>query len=324
MKTILVSGASGIVGYGALRSLRQGTEPFQLIGTSIYTDSVAQAFCDIFELAPSTATDGYLDWLLATIRKHRVDLLIPSIEIDVYAWNEHRDAIAAAGATLLLNSADLIRLCQDKWQFFLALEKQAPAFAIPTRLDGSFDELTAAFGLPFLLKPRSGFASKGIVRVENAATFEAHRARMGSVLMAQPIVGTVEEEYTIGAFFDTSHALCCDIVLKRKLSPEGFTQSAEVASLPHARQALTEIGSALHAVGPTNFQFRVHQGGLKLLEINPRLSSTTSIRTAFGYNESLMSVAYFLDGRRPVQPAIGQGRVVRYVEDHVFHDRAHL
>ena len=69
MRTILVSGASGIVGYGVLRSLRRANQDFQLIGTSIYNDSVAQGFCDSFELAPPTDSPGYLEWLLNTIEE---------------------------------------------------------------------------------------------------------------------------------------------------------------------------------------------------------------------------------------------------------------
>ena len=52
MWNILVSGASGIVGYGILRSLKKSGKELRLIGTTIYNDSVAQGFCDIFEQAP--------------------------------------------------------------------------------------------------------------------------------------------------------------------------------------------------------------------------------------------------------------------------------
>jgi carbamoyl-phosphate synthase large subunit len=60
------------------------------------------------------------------------------------------------------------------------------------------------------------------------------------------------------------------------------------------------------------------------LEINPRISSATSIRAAFGYNESLMSLEFFLEQKRPVQPRIRTGRAVRYTEDYIFYDRADI
>ena len=318
MKTILVSGASGIVGYGILRSLRRAAEPLCLVGTSIYPDSVAPAFCDVFELAPPTRAEEYLDWLCSMIRKHKVDLLIPSIECDLYKWNDNRSVLETAGAKMLLNNPSLIGLCQDKWPFYLELMRCAPEWAIPTRIAGTFEALAEAFSLPFLLKPRRGFAARGIVRVENRATFEEQKPHLGNLLMAQPIVGTRDAEYTASAFFDQNSDLCCHMTLKRTLSAEGFTQNAEVAVLEGAETAMGRLGRALHAIGPTNFQFRVHGGELKLLEINPRISSATSIRTAFGYNESLMSLDFFLAQRRPVQPQIRPGRAVRYIEDYIF------
>ena len=322
MRTVLVSGASGIVGYGILRSLRRGPEPLRLVATTIHLDSAAQAFSDVFEHAPRTSSDGYLPWLLGVIRRHHVDLLVPSIEADLYAWNEHRAEIEATGAALALNDPGLIRRCQDKWTFYQDLVRQAPDLAIPTRLEGSWEELAGAFGVPFLLKPRRGFASKGIVRVASEAEFQAQRAGLGAVLMAQPIVGSADDEYTVSAFFDEESACCCHLALRRRLSPEGFTQSAEVCDLEGAEEAIGALGRAWRARGPTNFQFRVHQGALKLLEINPRISSATSIRAAFGYNESLMSVAHYLDGRRPERPSIRKGRAVRYTEEIIIYDGA--
>ena len=76
----------------------------------------------------------------------------------------------------------------------------------------------------------------------------------------------------------------------------------------------------LRPIGPTNFQLRRHEGALQLLEINPRVSSSTSIRATFGYNKAFMAVEYFLQGKEPVQPRIRPGRAVRYVEDAIFYD----
>jgi carbamoyl-phosphate synthase large subunit len=319
--TILVSGASGVVGYGVLKSLRQSGLDYRLIGTTIYDDSVAPAFCDVFEQAPMTNDAGYIDWLCGVIDKHKVDIIIPGIEADMQSWNQARQRIARTGVTLLLNNPYLIELCSDKWNFYQKLTQGGPdELAIESRLSGTFQELKDELGLPFLLKPRRGFASKGIVIVESEGVFAAHQRDLGEVLMVQPIVGSKEDEYTVSAFFDKDSNLLCSMALRRKLSKEGFTEKALVADLPGSREAMEELGKLLQPVGPTNFQFRVHDGRLKLLEINPRVSSATSIRTAFGYNESLMSVEYFLHGTVPTQPEIRSGYAVRYVEEKVFYD----
>ncbi|MFJ3058892.1 ATP-grasp domain-containing protein [Herbaspirillum sp. NPDC087042] len=325
MKKILVSGASGIVGYGVLKSLRSSGRKLTLIGTAMYDDSVAPGFCDVFEQAPPTAAPDYLTWLKDTIARHEIDLIIPGIEIDMYTWEQHAAEIEGAGCRILLNRTSLVQLCRDKWKFYEVLRAQAPQYTIDSSLENDFDRLVGTFGSPFLLKPRRGFGSKGIVRVADAASFAAWRNDMGGILMAQPIVGDDEQEYTTSAFCDGEGGYRAYMTLRRKLSKDGFTDKAEVAEPPGIEEALRILCAIFKPLGPTNFQFRLHAGQLKLLEINPRISSSTSIRTAFGYNESDMAVAWLLEGQAPVQPTIRRGKAVRYTEDFIFYeDRTNL
>jgi carbamoyl-phosphate synthase large subunit len=320
MRRVLVSGASGIVGYGVLRSLRSSGLDLFLVGSSIYNDSVAPAFCDVFEQAPPTNEEGYLEWLLATTRRHRIDLLVPAIEVDTYKWAGHVPDILAAGAIPLLNTSALLDLCKDKWRFYQQLKKLGSRCAIDSSLEQDFEVLASSFGLPFLLKPRRGFGSKGIVRVTGMETYREHVQDVGRKLMAQPIVGSDAEEFTTSAFCDGEGAYFTSMTLRRKLSRDGFTEKAEVVDTADFAATIAELCQAFRPLGPTNFQFRVCSDGPKLLEINPRISSSTSIRAAFGYNESAMAVEYFLHHRMPVQPQIKKGRAVRYTDEFIFYE----
>lgn len=319
MKTILVSGASGIVGYGILRSLRKADPSLKLIGTSIYDDSVAEAFCDVFELAPHSNDENYVEWLNGLVKKYSIDLIIPSIEIDLYKWTENHDKIKASGTTVLLNKIELIELCKDKWEFYKCLESEKSPYAIESHLTGNFEELKNKLGLPFLLKPRRGYASRGIVIVKTEKDFDLHSQDLGSILIAQPIVGNNDEEYSASAFCDGVGGYFASMTIKRKLARDGYTEKAEVVNLDEINSAMADLCKIFNPIGPTNFQFRAHNGVMKLLEINPRISSSTSIRTAFGYNESQMAVDFFLHGKSPQQPLIRSGRAVRYTEDQFFY-----
>lgn len=320
--TILVSGASGIVGYGILRCLRQAGMDLHLIGTSMHANSVAPAFCDVFEPALPSNDTGYPGWLCDTIERHAISLIIPSIEIDMYGWLDHRQAIEHSGAKALLNNPSLLGLCKDKWLFYKALEVSCMSCAITSSLSNSFASLKHMFGLPFLLKPREGFGSKGIVRIHDEDCFLRHQHLIGPVLMAQPIIGTDDEEYTASAFCDGAGDFHACQTLKRTLSKDGYTERAEAVSSKPFLQTIRALCALFLPVGPTNFQFRICQDGIKLLEINPRISSSTSIRTAFGYNESAMAVAYVLDGVKPVQPTLQYGKAIRFIEDHIFYENS--
>ncbi|MDX2219909.1 MAG: ATP-grasp domain-containing protein [Burkholderiales bacterium] len=325
MTSVLVSGASGIVGYGILRSLRRSGLALKLIGTSIHADTVASAFCDVFELAPHTGKPGYLDWLLQTTRKHAVSLVIPGIEIDMHHWNDHRTALETAGVIPMLNAPELVTLCRDKWVFHENLRQAGLPMLIESSLNADFEQLAARYGLPFLLKPRQGFASKGIVRINSVHEFAQHKTLIGEFLMAQPIVGNDDHEYTASAFGDGAGGYHAVITMKRKLSADGFTASASVVSSEPFEQAIAVLCQRFRPEGPTNFQFRLSGDNVKLLEINPRISSSTSIRAAFGYNESAMAVEYYLDGKAPAQPVIQQGNAVRYTDEIItYEDCLHL
>ena len=110
------------------------------------------------------------------------------------------------------------------------------------------------------------------------------------------------------------------ISLKRKLSKQGFTETAEVVQLDEIKPIIDELATLFKPVGPTNFQFRKTELGWKLLEINPRISSSTSIRCAFGYNEAQMCINYFSNDKEVEQPELRRGYAIRYTEDYIVYD----
>lgn len=318
-KTILVSGASGIVGYGILRSLLKNKEQYNLVGTTIYSDSIAPAFCNIFELAVPTNSENYFEWLFSIIKKYKIDMIIPSIEADMYLWNEHRKEIESTGTFVLLNNSQLINLCEDKWKFYTHLQPLIQEHLIPTTDDLSKN----VFGYPYILKPKKGFGSKGIIKIHNEEDYKRYKDKITKDLIMQPIIGTDDDEYTVSAFFDQENNLIDYLALKRKLSSNGYTESAVVVNYNFS-SILEKIASVVKPLGPTNFQFRLDKNdNMKLLEINPRISSSTSIRSSLGYNESQMSVDYFLNGKIPERvdkESIKNCKAVRYVEEYIFDD----
>ena len=258
----------------------------------------------------------------STISKNEIDLVIPGIEIDMYKWVEHIPEIKEVGALALLNNRELIQLCKDKWLFYNSINEIGVPCVIESTLSNDYNYLERKFGTPFLLKPRHGFGSKGIVYVDDEDIFTKHQLEIGHNLMVQPIVGNDNEEYTVSAFGDGKGGGYTSIALKRKLSKDGFTEKAEVVLAVEFDETILQLCRQFQPIGPTNYQFRKCNEGLKLLEINPRISSSTSIRAAFGYNESAMAVSYYLENKIPVQPTIRMGRAARYMDEHIFYENS--
>lgn len=313
MTTVLVTGTGAVIGYGVLRSL-QGMTQIRTVACDIYAHAAGQHFASAFHLAPFTRDPGYPDWLASLIVKEGIDLVIPGIEQDV-AWLASVAGTAAEPPTrLCLNRPELVRLCMDKIAFDKFLAEMGDDVRIPSSLEKSYARLAADLGTPFLLKPRNGYAGKGIVRVHTEADFAPHADEVGEKYLAQRIVGEEAQEYTVSAFCVRGE-IQATIALRRLLSPEGATAWAETVSADPFLPSMRRLAERLGAEGPTNFQFRIANGKPMLLEINPRISSATSIRAAFGFNEAAMCVDHYLHGKKIRQPPLRSGTAVRYLAD---------
>lgn len=317
----MVTGVGAIIGYGILREVKKSDDRHYLVGADIYSDAVGQAWCDSFEQAPYTSAPEYLNWLKSIIKKYQVDLIFLGIEQDLYFLVNHIEEVNALGCKIVINNPTLIALTKDKWLIYEKLKKNDDASLIPTRLEGEYDEIVKSYGLPFLLKPRSSYASKGIVKVKQNKDFESNKKELGHNLMIQPIIGTDNEEYTVSAFGNGKGGFSSLIALRRTLASDGSTAKARVVQ-PNEELKNTLKGLCLHfkPIGPTNFQFRKVDEQWFLLEINPRISSTTSIRAAFGYSEPQMCIDFYLNNKTPEQPLIKGGFAARFIEDNITYD----
>jgi len=325
VKTILVTGVGAIIGYGILRSLRKIDDKIYLIGVDIYPDAVGQVWADKFIVAPLTSSDDYRVWLEKTITENQVDLVIPGIEQDVCYFSDHRDIFIGLSVSVVLNDQRLIGLSRDKWLMYEELVNIDSKVRINSYLDGDFDNLSRMLGLPFILKPRCGYASKGLVRIYNEVDFISFVKKLGHNLMAQPILGKDDEEYTVAVFGDGLGRACASITFQRRLATDGSTAKALVRQHNNQlNQVIVSLCAHFKPIGPTNLQFRKDGEDWKLLEINPRISSSTSLRTAFGYNEAKMCLDFYLKGKEITQPEIKNGFAARYIEDYIIYDSDHF
>jgi carbamoyl-phosphate synthase large subunit len=318
MYTVLVTGVGAIIGYGVIRSLRASRFPVRIVGMDIYPDAAGQRWCDIFAQAVHADDPRYAEHVSTLIRKHSVDLVIPGIEQDLHrlATDHIEEPLSTTNARFALNNPTLIWTSADKWNMHLELLK-AGFPVIGTCIDGAFNELAGRFGCPLLMKPRRSYASKGIQRLNTEEDFLYWKNKLGSDFMVQEIVGDLQSEYTVGAFGLGDGTLVQQIAFQRVLSSDGSTAKARVQSIAELHGRVEELARLFRPIGPTNFQFRFHRGQYLLLEINPRISSSTSLRTAFGYNEAEMCIEYYLEGLTPAPRVLRSGSAVRFIEDWV-------
>lgn len=318
--TVLVTAVGAVIGYGAVQCLRKRfADDLTIVGTDIYPDAVGQRWSDHFIQAVPARAPGYIDFLLQAIESFGVHLVIPGTEYEIEALHRNRDRLKQTDAVILLNRPEVIDTTHDKWRAFQCFTKAGIA-TIPSRIDGDYATAVAELGSPMLSKLRRSDAGKGMRLVHSEAEFHACQEAAGDNFMVQKLVGSDDEEFTASVFGFGDGTAINGPILRRKLSKAGATDKAWTVQ----DAALTELMDALTAelkpLGPTNYQFRKDCGRFVVLEVNARVSSATSIREGFGFNEAEMCVEWFIKGNRPPTPRLRSGSALRYLADAIVYD----
>lgn len=313
---VLVTGVGAIIGYGIIQSLRKSKYDVHIIGMDIYDDAYGQYICDEFIRAIPAVAEDYPLFLKNIIKEKNIDLVMFGTEQEIHRLINEKDVLQEEYKKLVINNRQIVDLSNDKWKTHEFLVENGFE-AIPSYIEGEFEALSDVLGTPFLLKPRKSYASKGIEKIHDEEEFNFFKKRVGEQFMVQKIVGDAEHEYTVATFGFGDGTCIKPIMLKRKLSQEGATAKAWVVHSEETEEFVYRMVELLKPVGPTNFQFRYENGKYLLLETNPRISSSTSLRTAFGYNEAEMCVEFFVEHIRPKTATIRKGAAVRYIADYV-------
>ncbi|UTW62716.1 ATP-grasp domain-containing protein [bacterium SCSIO 12741] len=316
-KTVLVTGVGAIIGYGILHSLKASKYDLHIIGIDIYDDAVGQEWCDTFIQGIPANDPDFIPYINQLVAERQIDLIIPGIEPDIQAFMAAGEQLKAKWVH---NQSKLMELCTDKLDFYRYLENESDWDVIPTLQGCSFEQNAEQLGLPFLIKPRKGSASKGIRKIHTKREFDFYTESDPDAILCQKVIGDEQSEYTLAVFGTGDGSFKNSILLRRVLSKDGSTSKAWVENNAAIMEYAAKLCQVFRPIGPTNMQFRMEDGKPYILEINPRISSACSIRTSFGYNEPEMCLSYFLLGELPEEVSLKSGRAVRYIKDQIHYD----
>lgn len=317
--SIVITGVGAVIGQGIIKSLNGSSDRYRLIGIDANPNSVGFNWTDASYSVPRTDDPRWADSIIDVCNRENTVILLPGIEQDVKALLRHlAKVVKNTHALPLLNSHKALAVGFDKWELYIFASQndiKMPLTCLATDVNiGSLDR----FVYPLLLKPRKGMAGKGIYKVGNVDDLQFQMKHLlANEYIVQQYVGSDDEEYTVSVFGFKDGNISEPFVLKRRLN-YGSTFEAETFTDPKLSAIANRTAQLINIVGPTNFQFRRASDEYYLIEINPRFSSAVSIRSAFGFNEPLMAVESFLEGKSDIRLNLKTGRCFRYIEDNII------
>ncbi len=316
---ILVTAVGGgAVGRQIVKALQMSELPLRIVVTDASPFAFGLTKAERAYVVPLANDPNYIDTLLEICAHEGVQFLAPGFEAELECVSANRARFEAAGVRLLINDAQVIDLCQDKWRTFEFLRDQAFPYAESWLIESKTD-LEQITTFPVVVKPAlGGGGSRYVYIARDCRELEMYASlllRDRQVTMVQEYVGTSDEEYTVGVLTTPTGELVGSIALRRLILEaistklripaldgthsltisSGFSQGV-IDEYPDVRATCEAIAARLGSRGPLNIQCRKTKRGVVAFEINPRLSGTTSIRALVGFNEPEALIRYHLTG----------------------------
>jgi carbamoyl-phosphate synthase large subunit len=326
----MVTGVGCPLGQSIVKALRGASLRLKIVAADADPFSAGLSWGDARCVLPRVGEPRYLSDLIESLRRYHVRALFVGTDAEQQPIAQWAPVIEReTSAKVMSLSEHVLSVANDK--FATAEFLRTEGFLYPQTWLASSpaiqSEIAASVGFPVIVKPRRGRSGDQVLLVRSTEALSQHVASLAdpSASVVQEYVGTPDEEYTTGVYCDRAGSAIAALTMRRVLE-FGLTYKAHaLPGCPAASDAM-RIAERLGVTGSCNVQSRKTSRGFITFEINPRFSSTTSIRAHFGLNEPELAVREHVLGEQPRPAPLRGGYALRYweeayySEEHQFHN----
>ncbi|MBU0639879.1 MAG: ATP-grasp domain-containing protein [Planctomycetes bacterium] len=269
---------------------------------TVAVDSVPTApglFCvDTPVVVPPVSDPGYIDAVADVARRYQANVLVPTIDTDLRALADHRDAFAADGCLPLIAEPHVIHICRDKIETFRFLRQHG----MDTPVTYTPEEVTAfeSHTFPYFLKPRYGSASVWVHKINDQLDLDYYLQRVHEPIVQEFVDGV---EHTLDAYVGLTGTVRCVVPRARREVRSGEVSKGVAVKNPEIMQAGKRVVEALgpSVRGVVTLQCIVTaERRIRFIEINPRFGGGAPLAIAAGADFP----AWLLQELRGEQPKI--------------------
>jgi carbamoyl-phosphate synthase large subunit len=277
--------------------------------------SAACMLADKAFAAPPAESAGFIPAMLDLCEREGIGLVVPTIDTELVAYSEAREAFAAIGTQVVVSAAPLVGMARDKLATARFLE--AAGLASPGTADAKeFVQGRSNLCFPLLAKPRHGSSSRGIETVMTRAQVSALASREAYVVQ-EYLAG---RELTVGLYFDLAGKLRCAVAHERLKVRAGEVEKGVTIRIPELERMARGLGAVLEgARGPLCFQVRLDfDGAPSIFEINARFGGGYPLAHRAGATFTRWILEEWLDLSCTANNEWSEGVVMLRFDDGVF------
>jgi len=254
-----------------LRSFRKAASRLKLksniYGADVAELSPALQLCDKKFIVKPIIHRGYVRQLLSIVKKHKIHLIVPTVDLDLKVLATSKERFSELGCTVLISKPDVVETCQDKRKTYRFLT--AHGFDTPVTMSARKAASTKRLQWPCFLKPWDGYAGRGNAVVRNREELSFFSKRVPNCIVQEYIEG---HEFTCDVYVDFDLKVRCVVPRMRIEVRSGEVSKGQIIKDKRIMETCRELIESLGA-GPgviTIQMIRSNDGDLKFIEINPR------------------------------------------------------
>ena len=326
MRSLLITSAGSGVGSALMTAISYSAHTYRVITLSSHalTPVFSQAHAAYVSPLTSEAI-AFKARLLEIVAREQPALLLAGRDEELPLLAQWRPELEALNCKVPCAAPPLMKACTDKYLSWKAL---GPILSVvPTAYTpAEIDALLQTYGFPLLLKPRSGFGSKGVLTVQTRALLKAFLAEATLDYVVQPLLKPEAHtphfpEYSgqilIGSEATDISCFASSIRVEQGYTTHLYTLSPEhpfAQFLNTTAQKMAQAGFR----GAYNLQaMKNAQGAFACFEINARCTGLTGLRAQLGWNEVDWLYERFVLQISPPSPAVAPNQTA--VLESTFH-----
>jgi carbamoyl-phosphate synthase large subunit len=251
------------------------------LGTDTTELSPALQLCDESFLVKPTTHPGYIRQLLSIVKKNRIKLIVPTVDLDLKLLAQKKSGFASIGCRVLVSAPEVVDICQDKRKTYHFLVKNG--FDTPLTMSVRSALSKSKLKWPCFLKPWDGYAGRGNAIVNNRKELSFFAKRIPNAICQEFVKGT---EYTCDVYIDFNLKVRCVVPRKRIEVRTGEVSKAQIIKNTRIMEQAAGLAEKLEA-GPgviTLQLFLTDSGKIKFIEINPRFGGGAPLSIKAGAN----------------------------------------
>ena len=284
---ILLTGAGGVYVKHLIKRLdRKLFNEIIIVDTNFR--SLKKIEADYKYQVPLGDKKNFLPKILSIINKHKVKVLVSVVDEEL----ENILSIKKSKIFLLQPNLFFTRVCLDKLKLCTELyKKKINKFNTYT-----LNEYYNQFDYPIVLKPKVGRGSRDVYIIKNFIEYKKALKKIKNQKNFIVQKKTEGEEYTVSVILNKKNN-DYKIIPKKIILKKSYTRKAITENNKYVIKKCVDVIKNLNPCGPFNVQCIANKKKVEIFEINPRLSTSSTLTSAAGVNEINTLVKKNLDNK---------------------------